>query len=92
MPDSVTITDNRTGESYEVPIVYGTYPKGGAAISAMALRQIKVSDDSPVRFVIFTSSVNYEFSAPRALTEPRVDVTHIGGSTGTCMGVSTRDS
>ncbi len=45
MSDSVTITDNRTGESYEVPIMYGTYPKGGAAISAMALRQIKVSDD-----------------------------------------------
>ncbi len=36
--DSLTITDNRTGRSYEVPIENG-------AIRAMDLRQIKVSDD-----------------------------------------------
>ena len=43
--DSLTITDNRTGETYEVPISYGTYPKYGAAIPAAALRNIKVGDD-----------------------------------------------
>ncbi|HWP35099.1 MAG TPA: citrate synthase [Thermodesulfobacteriota bacterium] len=36
--DSLTITDNRTGKSYEIPIVHGT-------IRAMDLRQIKVSED-----------------------------------------------
>lgn len=36
--DTLTITDNRTGKTYEVPITDGT-------IRAMDLRQIKVSDD-----------------------------------------------
>ena len=36
--DSLTITDNRTGKEYELPIENGT-------IRAMDLRQIKVSDD-----------------------------------------------
>jgi len=36
--DSLTITDNRTGKQYQLPIQYGT-------IKAMDLRQIKVSDD-----------------------------------------------
>ncbi|HXE57814.1 MAG TPA: citrate synthase [Gemmatimonadales bacterium] len=36
--DTLTITDNRTGKSYEIPIVDGT-------IAATELRQIKVSDD-----------------------------------------------
>ncbi len=36
--DTLTITDNRTGKSYEVPITLGT-------IKAMDLRQIKASDD-----------------------------------------------
>jgi citrate synthase len=36
--ETLTITDNRTGKSYEIPITYGT-------IRAMDLRQIKVSDD-----------------------------------------------
>jgi citrate synthase len=36
--DSLTITDNRTGRSYELPVVEGT-------IRAMDLRQIKTSDD-----------------------------------------------
>src|SRR5215212_3576376 len=35
--DTLSITDNRTGQSYEVPISDGT-------ISAMALRKIKVDD------------------------------------------------
>lgn len=43
--DSLTITDNRTGKSYEIPIFYGTYSTYGSAISAAALRDIKVSED-----------------------------------------------
>ena len=43
--DTLTIRDNRTGKSYEIPITYGTYPKYGAAIKGSDLRQIKVSDD-----------------------------------------------
>lgn len=38
MPDTLTITDNRTGKKYEVPIERDT-------IKAMDLRQIKVKDD-----------------------------------------------
>ncbi|MEJ2216942.1 MAG: citrate/2-methylcitrate synthase, partial [Gemmatimonadota bacterium] len=45
MSDTVTITDNRTGKQYELPIIYGTYPKYGASISAPELRKIKVSED-----------------------------------------------
>ena len=37
MPDTLTITDNRTGKQYEVPIARGS-------IRAMDLRQIKASD------------------------------------------------
>ncbi|HEX6648976.1 MAG TPA: citrate synthase [Pyrinomonadaceae bacterium] len=36
--DTLTITDNRTGKQYQLPIEHGT-------IKAMDLRQIKVSDD-----------------------------------------------
>src|SRR5919202_697189 len=36
--DTLTITDNRTGKQYDVPISDGT-------IRAMDLRQIKVADD-----------------------------------------------
>ncbi|MGH7807641.1 MAG: citrate/2-methylcitrate synthase, partial [Thermodesulfobacteriota bacterium] len=35
--ETLTITDNRTGKTYEVPITYGT-------IRAMDLRQIKISE------------------------------------------------
>ncbi len=45
MPDTLTITDNRTGKQYEIPIIYGTYPAYGAAIRGADLRQIRVSDD-----------------------------------------------
>jgi citrate synthase len=38
MPDTLTITDNRTGKQYEIAIQDGT-------IRAMDLRQIKVADD-----------------------------------------------
>ena len=43
--DTLTITDNRTGHSYEVPILYGTYAGYGAAIRAEDLKQIKASED-----------------------------------------------
>jgi citrate synthase len=43
--DTLTITDNRTGQTYEVPIRYGTYPEYGATISALDLRQIKASEE-----------------------------------------------
>jgi citrate synthase len=43
--DSLSITDNRTGRSYEIPIRYGTYPGYGASIAALDLRQIKASDE-----------------------------------------------
>ncbi len=43
--DSLTITDNRTGKTYELPIMYGTFPTYGAAIRTADLRQIKVSED-----------------------------------------------
>ncbi|MGH7426569.1 MAG: citrate/2-methylcitrate synthase, partial [Candidatus Methylomirabilales bacterium] len=36
--ETVTITDNRTGKTYEIPIEHG-------AIRAMDLRQIKVSEE-----------------------------------------------
>ena len=38
MSDTLTITDNRTGKQYEIPIVDGT-------IRAIDLRQIKVDPD-----------------------------------------------
>ena len=38
MPDTLTITDNRTGKTYEIPIEHDT-------IKAIDLRQIKVKDD-----------------------------------------------
>ncbi|WP_372881926.1 citrate synthase [Psychromonas sp.] len=41
---SLTITDNRTGKSYEIPIQYGTYPNYGASINALELRNIKTSE------------------------------------------------
>lgn len=37
-PDTLTITDNRTGKSYELPIEHDT-------IKAIDLRKIKVKDD-----------------------------------------------
>jgi citrate synthase len=43
--ETVTITDNRTGKTYELPIAYGTDPLRSAHIRAMDLRQIKVADN-----------------------------------------------
>jgi citrate synthase len=45
MPDTLTITDNRTGQQYELPIMHGTYPLYGSAIRTADLRQIKSTDD-----------------------------------------------
>ncbi len=43
--DTLTITDNRTGKTYEVPIQYGTFPTYGASIRGADLRNIKASED-----------------------------------------------
>jgi citrate synthase len=43
--DTLNITDNRTGKTYTVRVLYGTYPTYGAAIPAADLRQIRVSED-----------------------------------------------
>ncbi|MGE5819801.1 MAG: citrate/2-methylcitrate synthase, partial [Deltaproteobacteria bacterium] len=43
--ESITLIDNRTGKSYEIPVSYGTYPLDGAAIRAPDLRQVKVSEE-----------------------------------------------
>jgi citrate synthase len=43
--DSLTITDNRTGKTYELPIQYGTFPTYGASIRGADLRNVKISDD-----------------------------------------------
>ena len=43
--DTLTITDNRTGKTYELPIQYGLYPTCGASIRAGDLREIRVSEE-----------------------------------------------
>ena len=43
--DSLTITDNRTGKTYELPIQYGTFPTYGASIRGADLRNVRISDD-----------------------------------------------
>ena len=40
MPDTLTVTDNRTGRTYELPITHGT-------IRATDLRQVRTGDDDP---------------------------------------------
>jgi citrate synthase len=45
MPDKLTIIDNRTGEQYEQPIMYGTYPEYGSATPAPPMRKIKATED-----------------------------------------------
>jgi citrate synthase len=51
--ETLTITDNRTGRNYEVPIEHG-------AVSAMALRQIKVKEDD---FGLMTYDPGYKNTA-----------------------------
>jgi len=43
--ESLTITDNRTGKTYEVPINYGTFPLYGASIRGADLKNIKMSEE-----------------------------------------------
>ena len=45
MADTLTITDNRTGKTYELPIQYGTYPDYGAWISGVELRKIRADEN-----------------------------------------------
>jgi citrate synthase len=45
MPDTLTVTDNRTGKTYELPIAYGTYPEYGAYVRGAGLREVRASDD-----------------------------------------------
>ena len=67
MPDTLTITDNRTGQTYEVPIEHDT-------IKAMHLRQIKVH---PEDFGMMTYDPGYTNTAS---TKSRV--TYIDGDKG----------
>src|SRR5512146_1396283 len=45
MADSRTVIDNRTGQRYEFPIAYGTYPDYGAYIRGSDLKKIKASPE-----------------------------------------------
>lgn len=67
MPDTLTITDNRTGKSYELPIT-------DATIRAMDLRQIKVTDDE---FGMMTYDPGYVNTASTKST-----ITYIDGDKG----------
>jgi len=57
---SLTIIDNRTGKRYEIPIKYGSYPRYGASINAIDLRQIKAS---PEDFGLLTYDPGYTNTA-----------------------------
>jgi len=72
--DSITITDNRTGKSYEIPIMYGTFPNYGAAIRAADLREIKASEDD---FGLMTYDPAFMNTA-----SCRSAITHIDGDKG----------
>ena len=65
--DTLSITDNRTGETYEVPIQDG-------AIRTMDLRQIKVSDDD---FGLLGYDPGYKNTA-----SARSEITYIDGANG----------
>src|SRR3954453_12409278 len=61
--DSLTVTDNRTGESYELPISDGT-------VKAMDLRQIKVSEDD---FGLMAYDPAFTNTAPCRSAIPYID-------------------
>ncbi len=67
MPDTLTITDNRTGKTYEIPIQHDT-------IKAMDLRQIKVADSD---FGLMTYDPGYTNTA-----SCKSAVTYIDGDKG----------
>ncbi len=43
MPDTITLTDNRTGKTVELPVEHGTYPEYGSFIRGPELKQLKTS-------------------------------------------------
>ena len=65
--ETLTVTDNRTGQSYEIPITDGT-------VRAMDLRQIKVADDD---FGLMTYDPAYTNTA-----SCRSSITYIDGDAG----------
>ncbi len=65
--DTLTVTDNRTGKSYQLPIVDGT-------VKAIDLRRIKVNDDD---FGLMTYDPAYTNTA-----ECRSSITYIDGDAG----------
>src|SRR6478609_7565362 len=67
MADTLTITDNRTGKQYDVPITDGT-------IKAIDLRSIKVSDDD---FGLMAYDPAFTNTA-----SCRSDITYIDGAAG----------
>jgi citrate synthase len=65
--DTLTVTDNRTGETYEVPVTDGT-------VKAMDFRQMKVDEDD---FGLMTYDPAYTNTA-----SCRSDITYIDGDAG----------
>ena len=71
--DTLTITDNRTGKTFEIPIEYDT-------IRAIELRQIKVNDDDfgiktqkgrvhpPFSFLFYQANSEFYDARPRSWT------------------------
>ncbi len=74
MPDTLTVIDNRTGKQYEIPILYGTYSKYGAAIPTAELRNIKISEDD-FGLLGYDPAFNNTASC-------RSSITHIDGDAG----------
>src|SRR2546422_268980 len=67
MVESLTVTDNRTGETYEIPITDGT-------VRALDLRQIKASDDD---FGLMTYDPGFTNTA-----STRSSITYLDGEAG----------
>ena len=65
--DTLTVTDNRTGETYEIPVTDG-------AISAMDLRQMKVSEED---FGLLSYDPGFKNTA-----SCRSEITYIDGDEG----------
>jgi citrate synthase len=84
MPDTLTITDNRTGQQYEVPIAHGIYPEYGSYIRAADLKKIKLS---PNDFGLLSYDPAFMNTASTKST-----VTHIDGDGGICGIAATRST
>ena len=61
--DTLSITDNRTGQTYEVPVTLGT-------IKAMDLRPLKVSPGDEVRLIVAADDDRGEFAPQTGRSEP----------------------